>query len=405
MKPCTKQCDSELLFHGLASGKIKSVLLQRALQQIGYFFWHKFNTAERKQSRRFLECVEDNFLTQLVSDPTRGGASLDLLFTNREGLVGDVVVGGRLGVSDHDMIEFSIHGEKKKCFYKYINHKKRAKDNLPPLLDTGGNIATKHEEKAEVLNAFFISVFNSQTSYPLGIQPPELEDRDGQQNKTPIIQEEAVNDLLCHLDTHKSMGPDEIPLRVLRQLVQELISHSPSFISSPGEVLGDWRLANVTPIYKKGWKEDLGNYRPISLTSVPGKIMEWFIVSALKRHVLLDQVTRLADEGKAVAVIYLDVRKAFNPVSHSILLEKLAAHGLGRCTLPWVKNWLDGGALRVVVNGVKSSWWPVTRLDIRKNLFTERMLKHWNRLPREVVESPSLEELKKSVDVALQDMV
>ncbi|KAK4811752.1 hypothetical protein QYF61_005320 [Mycteria americana] len=73
-----------------------------------------------------------------------------------------------------------------------------------------------------------------------------------------------------------------------------------------------------------------------------------------------DKVTRLVDEGKAVDVVYLDFSKAFDMVSHSILLEKLAAHGLDGCTLRWVKNWLDGRAQRVVVNGVYSSWWPFT---------------------------------------------
>ncbi|GAB0179958.1 mitochondrial enolase superfamily member 1 [Grus japonensis] len=137
--------------------------------------------------------------------------------------------------------------------------------------------------------------------------------------------------------------------------------------------------------FRKGWKEDLGNYRPVSLTLVPGKIMEQFILSALTRQVqdnqgirpsqhefmkgrsclislisFYYQMTLLVDEGKAVDVIYPDFSKAFDTVSHSILLEKLAAHGLDRCTLRWVKNWLEGQAQRVVVNGVKSSWRPVT---------------------------------------------
>jgi len=73
-----------------------------------------------------------------------------------------------------------------------------------------------------------------------------------------------------------------------------------------------------------------------------------------------DQVTHLVDEVKAVDVIYLDFSKAFDTVPHSILLEKLAAHGLDGCTLHWIKNWLNGRVQRVVVNGVQSRWWSVT---------------------------------------------
>ncbi|XP_032304298.1 uncharacterized protein LOC116654245 [Coturnix japonica] len=70
----------------------------------------EYSTAQKKQSRRFLECIEDSFLMQQVREPTRGAAPLDLLFASREGLVGDVKVGGCLGQSDHEMVDFSILG-------------------------------------------------------------------------------------------------------------------------------------------------------------------------------------------------------------------------------------------------------------------------------------------------------
>ena len=57
---------------------------------------------------------------------------------------------------------------------------------------------------------------------------------------------------------------------------------------------------------------------------------------------------------------YLDFSKAFDAVSHNILMEKLAAHSLDGRTLCWVKHCLDGKAQSVVVSGVESSWWPVT---------------------------------------------
>jgi len=183
-----------------------------------------------------------------------------------------------------------------------------------------------------------------------------LEDREAVWNKPPIIQEEAVGDLLFNLDTHKSMGPDGIHPRVLRELLEELakllsIIDQQSWLT--GEVPDDWRIIIVTPIHKKGLKEDPRNYRPVSLTSMLGKIMERFILSVLTGHVMdnqefrpsqhgfmkvrsffinlisfYDQVTCLVDEGKAVDVVYLDFSKAFHTAPHSILLEKLAAHGL-----------------------------------------------------------------------------
>ncbi|GAB0209097.1 hypothetical protein GRJ2_003375400 [Grus japonensis] len=68
----------------------------------------KGNTARHAQSRRFLQSTDDNFLTQVVEEPTRRGVLLDLVLTNKEGLVGDVKVGGSLGCSDHEMVEFRI---------------------------------------------------------------------------------------------------------------------------------------------------------------------------------------------------------------------------------------------------------------------------------------------------------
>jgi len=141
----------------------------------------------------------------------------------------------------------------------------------------GSILPTKMRKRLRYFNAFFASVLNSQIGYSQGSQPPVLEDREGERNKPPIIQEEEVNDLLCHLDAYKCMGPDGIQTRVLRELAEKLakpisVIYQQSWLT--GEVPDDWRITKVTPTYKKGRKEYPGNYRPVSLTSVPGKITE-----------------------------------------------------------------------------------------------------------------------------------
>ncbi|KAJ7410703.1 RNA-directed DNA polymerase from mobile element jockey-like protein [Pitangus sulphuratus] len=115
------------------------------------------------------------------------------------------------------------------------------------------------------------------------------------------------------------------------------------------EIPDDWKLANIMPIYKKGQKDDPGNYRPVSLTSVLCKIMEEIIPSTITQHMQDNQGIKpsqygfmkgrscltnlisfcgLMDERRAVDVIYLYVSEVFDTISHSIFLEKLAAYGL-----------------------------------------------------------------------------
>ncbi|KAF4787721.1 hypothetical protein TURU_168646 [Turdus rufiventris] len=76
--------------------------------------------------------------------------------------------------------------------------------------------------------------------------------------------------------------------------------------------------------------------------------------------ILIVMVTCQVDARRAVDVVHLDFSKAFGTVSHSTLLEKLAIHGLDRSTRCWVRNWLDGWAQRVLVNGAVSNWGSVT---------------------------------------------
>ena len=96
------------------------------------------------------------------------------------------------------------------------------------------------------------------------------------------------------------MGPDGIHAKVLKELADVMVGplsiiYQKSWRSR--EVPADRKLANVIPIYKKSLREDPGNYRPGSLTSVPGEIMEKIILVATERHLKHNAVIRQSQHG------------------------------------------------------------------------------------------------------------
>ena len=144
-------------------------------------------------------------------------------------------------------------------------------------------------------------------------------------------------------------------------------------------------LLIVTPLFKKGSRAKPENYRPVSLTSILGKMLESIVKDQIVKHLesnnlihssqhgftkgrscltnlleFMEIVTKELDEGNAVDLVYLDFAKAFDKVPYERLFKKLEAHGIGGFVLDWVKNWLSCRRQKVGINKEYSNWKWVT---------------------------------------------
>ena len=201
------------------------------------------------------------------------------------------------------------------------------------------------------------------------------------------VSKDGVIKLLKGLNLSKALGPDELHPRVLKELATELgpvFAHLIQQSIDTGEIPKEWSLANICPLFKKSDRSHACNYRPVSLTCVPCKLLEHIVCSNIMAH--LDEYTLLSDRQHAfrkghscetqltsvindfakildnrgqVDTFILDFEKAFDTPPHELLKSKLFSYGIGGKTLKWIESFLCFRQQRVVVNGVKSDWAPV----------------------------------------------
>ena len=166
----------------------------------------------------------------------------------------------------------------------------------------------------------------------------------------------GVEKLLEKLDMSKATGPDGVSPRILKTLSTEIAPILTTIFKhsmKSGCVPTSWKKANVSAIYKKGEHYKPSNYRPVSLTSVPCKVMEHIVVSHVMSHLetnnilkenqhgfrkkrscetqlleLTDSLLSSLDKGLRTDMVVLDFAKAFDKVNHSLLTYKLQQYGV-----------------------------------------------------------------------------
>ena len=179
-------------------------------------------------------------------------------------------------------------------------------------------------------------------------------------------------EVLNNLDSSKSPGPDELLPVFLKvccnELAPVLCGLFNGFVQK-GKVPAAWKDANVVPIYKGSGKpkDDVGSYRPVSLTSVLGKVLEKLISTRMmdylnENNILSDNqfgfrngrnceqvlskffhlLSKSLDDRKCNLVdgVFLDFSSAFDKVDHNILLKKLHSLGFRGSFLKWIQNFL-----------------------------------------------------------------
>ena len=166
-----------------------------------------------------------------------------------------------------------------KSFYSYINRARRNHSEVGPFM-INGQLVVHPKEKSNTCNQYFSSVFTR-----CNVDPPTKEPLTGIDVLENVrMTEECIKNEIGHIREHSAPGPDDVTNRTLNEIAKPLAILFTKSMEN-GRIPDDWRLSNVTPIYKgKGSKSQPGNYRPVGLTSSVYKLMEKVVNRELSNH-------------------------------------------------------------------------------------------------------------------------
>ncbi|XP_065654875.1 uncharacterized protein LOC136081485 [Hydra vulgaris] len=237
--------------------------------------------------------------------------------------------------------------ENSKLFYAYVNSNRKIKLGINIVTDKNGSLQTNRDNIANILNENFHSVFviEDPTNFPnITVKTSKILELD----IDSVITQDIVRIKLSELNVNKALGADSVSSYVLKKCQNSFCKPLELLFKrslKEEQIPLIWKMAYVTPLYKNGDKNDPANYRPISLTSIPCKILESILGDKIMNYMLTNNLlnsnqhgfrknksctTNLLEtqdilfdaieNGWCVDMLYTDFSKAFDKVPHMRLM-------------------------------------------------------------------------------------
>ena len=273
-----------------------------------------------------------------------------------------------------------------KLVNNFLKNKDMNSDTIPPITDPENvnNIIYENVDKANCFNRYF----KSQSTVPnADDNPPPIPM--GNTVMPPItLSVPEVENIIKNLESNKAVGPDLIHNKIIKAASPVISKALTSLFNkslSEGHFPSCWKIAHVTPIHKKESKSICSNYRPISLLSCVGKVLEKCIQKRvfhfLKENNIInpcqsgfipkdstiyqllniyDDFCRSYDDEVSTEAIFFDISKAFDRVWHRGLIHKINSVGIRGSLLDWFSNYLHNRTQAVVIKGQKSDYLNIT---------------------------------------------